>query len=332
MNKKGNSRSKESVKKKETMSKFSGGKNSEEDNFEKYKMFLQKKREGKDINEEEEREEEEYIGQGDNEKISYEPFEPYNIPKTIEEHKNNLEDLINRSDFLLEFIDIRNLKGTRCLRLENSIKINKKLILVLGKADIFSQDFIEKKIDLLKKENNLVLVVSSYIREKIIEMYEQLKQILFGNNTNNIFNKKCIKIGVIGYPNMGKNTFIKSIQLLSEANSCDKIIYFNNKSFGIDSLPGTIFEKDDKDTLFISKEFKDIYLIPNPENLFEKLFQYIDKNKIKEIYDLNEINNISDLIKEFSFKFQYDFNESKLIYLHIMRDMIDAKINYDIDP
>ena len=130
---------------------------------------------------------------------------------------------------------------------------------------------------------------------------------------------------------MGKSTFIKSIQLLKEANSFEKIIYFDDRTFGIDSLPGTIFEKDDDNTLFISKEFKDISLIPNPEKLIEKLFEYIDKNKIKEIYNLNDFNTLHDLIKEFSIKFQYNENENNLIILHIIRDIIEGKINYDIN-
>lgn len=131
---------------------------------------------------------------------------------------------------------------------------------------------------------------------------------------------------------MGKNSFIKSMQLLSETNSCEKNIYFNNRSFGIDSLPRTIFEKDDVNTIFISKEFKDINLIPNPKCLIEKLFEYIDKNKIKEIYSINDINNIEDLIKDFSLKFHYDINDNKLIFLYIIRDIINGKIIYDINP
>ena len=131
---------------------------------------------------------------------------------------------------------------------------------------------------------------------------------------------------------MGKNSFIKSMQLLSETNSCEKNIYFNNRSFGIDSLPRTIFEKDDVNTIFISKEFKDINLIPNPKCLIEKLFEYIDKNKIKEIYSINDINNIEDLIKDFSLKFHYDINYNKLIFLYIIRDIINGKIIYDINP
>ena len=131
---------------------------------------------------------------------------------------------------------------------------------------------------------------------------------------------------------MGKNSFIKSMQLLSETNSCEKNIYFNNRSFGIDCLPRTIFEKDDVNTIFISKEFKDINLIPNPKCLIEKLFEYIDKNKIKEIYSINDINNIEDLIKDFSLKFHYDINDNKLIFLYIIRDIIVGKIIYDINP
>ena len=131
---------------------------------------------------------------------------------------------------------------------------------------------------------------------------------------------------------MGKNSFIKSMQLLSETNSCEKNIHFNNRSFGIDSLPRTIFEKDDVNTIFISKEFKDINLIPNPKCLIEKLFEYIDKNKIKEIYSINDINNIEDLIKDFSLKFHYDINDNKLIFLYIIRDIIVGKIIYDINP
>ena len=122
------------------------------------------------------------------------------------------------------------------------------------------------------------------------------------------------------------------MQLLSEANSCEIIIYFNNRTFSIDRLPGTIFEKDDVNTIFISKEFKDIDLIPNPKCLIEKSSHYIDKNKIKEIYSLNDINNIEDLIKKFSLIFHYVINDNKFIFLYIIRDIIDGKIIYDINP
>ena len=73
------------------------------------------------------------MNEEDNENFSYIPFEPYNIPKTKEEHEKNLKDLINRSDLILEFIDIRNIKGIRCIKIENEIKTNKHLILVLAK-------------------------------------------------------------------------------------------------------------------------------------------------------------------------------------------------------
>jgi len=348
MKKNGNSQPKKHLQNvKNKISKKIKNKKYKNEFYELEKNLLQKKREEKDIlkdedyNEEEEYEyeedeldyEEEYneypdlmINDDEYERFPCDNFEPYNIPKTNEEHKKNLEDLINRSDIILEFIDIRNINGTRCFNLENEIKKKKNLILVLSKSDNFSKEFIDKKLDLLKKDN-LVLVVSSYIREKIIEMYDKLKEIILGINND----KKCIKIGIIGYPNMGKSTFIKSIQLLKEANSFEKIIYFDDRTFGIDSLPGTIFEKDDDNTLFISKEFKDISLIPNPEKLIEKLFEYIDKNKIKEIYNLNDFNNLHDLIKEFSIKFQYNENENNLIILHIIRDIIEGKINYDIN-
>ena len=348
MKKNGNSQPKKHLQNvKNKISKKIKNKKYKNEFYELEKNLLQKKRKEKDIlkdedyNEEEEYEyeedeldyEEEYneypdlmINDDEYERFPCDNFEPYNIPKTNEEHKKNLEDLINRSDIILEFIDIRNINGTRCFNLENEIKKKKNLILVLSKSDNFSKEFIDKKLDLLKKDN-LVLVVSSYIREKIIEMYDKLKEIILGINND----KKCIKIGIIGYPNMGKSTFIKSIQLLKEANSFEKIIYFDDRTFGIDSLPGTIFEKDDDNTLFISKEFKDISLIPNPEKLIEKLFEYIDKNKIKEIYNLNDFNNLHDLIKEFSIKFQYNENENNLIILHIIRDIIEGKINYDIN-
>ncbi len=346
MKKKGNSQSKKHLKNvKNNISKKIKNKKYKDEYFQFEKTLLQKKREEKDIlKDEEDREEEEYeeeeldyaeeydeypdimINNDDYERFPNDTFEPYNIPKTKEEHKKYLEDLIKRSDIILEFIDIRNINGTRCFNLENEIKEKKNLILVISKSDIFTKEFIDQKIDFLKQEN-LVLVVSSYIREKIIEMYNQLKEIILGINID----KKCIKIGIIGYPNMGKSTFIKSIQLLKEANSFEKIIYFDDRTFGIDSLPGTIFEKDDDNTLFISKEYKDISLIPNPEKLIVKLFDYIDKNKIKEIYNINDFNNLSELIKEFSIKFQYNDNENNLIILHILRDIIEGKINYEIN-
>jgi ribosome biogenesis GTPase A len=345
MKKKGNSQPKKHLKNAKNYISKIKNKKCKDEFFQFEKNLLQKKREEKDIlkddddSEDEEYEEdeldyaEEYYeypdlirNNEDYEKFPCDTFEPYNVPKTNEEHQKNLEDLINRSDIILEFIDIRNINGTRCFNLENEIKKNKNLILVLAKSDIFTKEFLDQKIDLLKKEN-LVLVVSSYIREKIIEMYNQLKEIILGINND----KKCIKIGIIGYPNMGKSTFIKSIQLLKEANSFEKIIYFDDRSFGIDSLPGTIFEKDDDNTLFISKEFKEISKIPKPEKLIKNILDYVDKKKIKEIYNFKEFHNFDDLIKEFCRKFKYDNKNIKLVSQHIINDIIEGKIIYEIN-
>ncbi len=85
------------------------------------------------------------MNEEDNENFSYILFQPYNIPKAKEEHEKNLEDLI-WSDLILEFIDIRKIKGTRCIKIENEIKSKKHLILVLAKSDIFPQNFINSKI------------------------------------------------------------------------------------------------------------------------------------------------------------------------------------------
>ena len=262
------------------------------------------------------------------ENLPHDEFKTYIIPKTKEEHKKNLFDLIKRSDLILEFIDIRNVKGTRCEKIEKEIKDkNKVLILVLAKVDLVSKEFLDKIYNTLKKKN-LVLILSSFIREKVNIMFDKLKKIV----NDNLKKNKKIKIGIIGYPNMGKNLFIQSIQLINNANSDDKIIYFNNnKNFGIDCVPGTIFEKDDDNTLFISKEFKEISKIPKPEKLIKNILDYVDKKKIKEIYNFKEFHNFDDLIKEFCRKFKYDNKNIKLVSQHIINDIIEGKIIYEIN-
>ena len=77
----------------------------------------------------------------DNEIFSYIPFQPYNIPKTKEKHEKNLEDL-NRNGLNLEFIDIKNIKGIKCIKIENKIKTYKHLILHLTKNNIIPHYFI----------------------------------------------------------------------------------------------------------------------------------------------------------------------------------------------
>ena len=260
--------------------------------------------------------------------LPHDKFKVYNIPKTKDEHKKNLDDLIKKSDIILEFIDVRNVKGTRCEKIEKEIKDkNKTLILVLAKCDTVSKEFLDKTFENLRKQSNLVLILSSYIREKISGMYDKLKKIIHGHSKKN----KNHKIGIIGYPNMGKKLFIQSIQLLMNANSDEKIIYFNeNKSFGIDCIPGTIYEKDDENTLFISKEYKEITKIPKPEKLIEKLLDFVDKEKIKKIYNFKDFNNLNELYKEFSIKFKYDNKDHKSIAQHIIQDIIDGKIIYEI--
>lgn len=272
-----------------------------------------------------------FMSEEDLEKLPHDPFDCYSIPKTKKEHKDYIYTLISESDIILEVVDARNPFDTQInTQITDTIKEDKskKIVLLLNKIDLVTPSDLQKKIDELKK-NNLIITCSTYNREKVEDMYNQLKSIVEQHLSQNQ-NKKNVKIGIIGYPNMGKNSIINSIKLLEGADCLDRFIYFDeNKSFGINSIFGTCYEKEDNNSMFFSKSEKKIENIKNPQELIKNLINCVDKNAIQLKYKIIP-NTLNELITAISQKYSFN-NDINKVSFHILKELLNGTINYSLN-
>lgn len=274
----------------------------------------------------------------DLEKLPHDRFFTYNIPKTIEENKKYIPKLINESDIILELLDARDIYHSKNKEVEDLINKNDKklLIFVITKSDLVSEQYLEKIKKFLEEENNNknpVLITSSLIREKIHSFFDELKDQIAKFLVNNIdkTDDAVIKIGIIGAPNVGKNSLIQSLELIIDSNCEQKNIYFDEeKSFYVNSVPGITFDENDNNNFLISKKYKEVKDIPEPINLIRNLLNIVDKNKLKDIYELDKapesLDEFISLIKQ-----KYEFDDNNIAIYKILTDIITGTIKYEVD-
>ena len=177
-----------------------------------------------------------FMTEEDLEKLPHDKFTCFNIPSTKEEHQEYIKTLTNDSDILLVVVDSRD-----PIKTQPNLNCEKETVLILNKADLVSTEELTKKVGELSK-NKKVVVCSTYLREKVEEMYDKLVQIVneYKEKHKDI---KQIKCGIVGYPEVGKGSIIQSLKLLENADCYERYIYFDeDKRIAINSIPGTVQE------------------------------------------------------------------------------------------
>ena len=275
-----------------------------------------------------------FMNPEDLEKMPHDKFIPYTIPITIPENKEYIPMLISESDIILELLDARDIYHSKNKNIEELINNNDKkvLILVITKSDLVTEEYINKIKNFLEKENsnNRIIITSSLMREKIQYLFDELQtQIKIFKEKNE--DKNPVKIGIIGAPNVGKNSLIQSLELIVNTNCEEKYIYFDEeKNFCVNSVPGITFDEDENNNFLISKKYKEIKDIPEPKKLINKLMDVVDKNKLKEIYEFGKIpenlDDFIDLLKE-----KYEFEDRNESVQKILNDIITGKISYEVN-
>ena len=270
----------------------------------------------------------------DFENLPHDKFTTYIIPNTSEENKNYLPLLISDSDIILELLDARDIIHSRNKQVEELIRKekNKLLIYILTKTDLISSEYLFKVNNYLRNENNeqIVINISSLVRETIHVFIDELKKCV-EKLLSYIKEEKIIKIGIIGAPNVGKNSLVQSLELIVNANCEDKYIFFGEvKTFCINSVPATLFDEKEENNILISKMYKNINEIKEPKKLVQNLLDIINKDNLKDIYELNKTpENLDEFILLINQKYQFE-DENKSI-LKILGDIITGKIRYEID-
>ena len=271
--------------------------------------------------------------QEDIEGLPHDKFTQYLIPSTPEENKKYLPLLISDSDIILELLDSRDIIHSRNKQFEESFKNkkNKLLIYILTKSDLVSAEYLLRAKNILQKEddNSIIISISSLIRETIQSFLIEIKKYT-ETFKKNIKTNKLIKVGILGAPNIGKNSFIQSLELIFHANCDDKYIFFDDeKTFCINSVPAVLYDELEENNVLISKIYKNIKEIPEPKHLLQNLMSIINNNILKDTYELSKVpENLDDFI--YLIEQKYEFKEYNGSIWKIIEDIITGKIKYEI--
>ena len=273
----------------------------------------------------------------DIENMPHDIFDTYDEPSTEKENKEYIKKLINESEVILYLLDARDVLYFLDKNFEKMINAdNKLLIYIINKIDLVSQNYLKKISTYLSKVTNKnfpKLFCSCLIREKIKDLYDNINfEILKFKTTIKTPKKKntIVKIGIVGMPNVGKNSLVQSFELLVNSFCENQYINFGgNQIFSVNSIPGTIYGTTENEHL-ISRKYKNVQDIPDTSSLIKNLFKFADKNKIKDIYSLNKkLENEDSLIEEL--KKKYGLKIDKSAELIILDDIISGKITYEMN-
>ena len=125
--------------------------------------------------------------------------------------------VIHQADILLEVVDARMITETRNLEIEERIhKLDKKLILVVNKADLVGLEILKKKKAQLRKEGMDCIFLSA--RKHLGNTILKRRIMRFAEGDT--------RIGVLGYPNTGKSSVINVLKGVSASHptSCSSIL------------------------------------------------------------------------------------------------------------
>jgi len=214
-----------------------------------------------------------------------------NRPKTkkntdIKSYSRVIEDIISKSDIILEILDSRIPNLSKNNEIEELAKqLNKKVIFILNKADLINPKDLKRKLKDLKKQNK-TFAVSSKERTGT----KRLREYLFA------LGKKSteLKIGVLGYPNTGKSSLINSLakrkktKVTSWAGTTHGQQYVKlHKNILIIDSPGIIPIKENdelRQALIASKNVEKIKNLGLVAHTIINIFY--DKEPIEKLYNI----------------------------------------------
>ncbi|XP_038864712.1 guanine nucleotide-binding protein-like 3 [Salvelinus namaycush] len=166
-------------------------------------------------------------------------------PRNSKKHFcSELNKVIDASDVIIEVLDARDPLGCRCPQLEEAVlkrSGNKKLLFLLNKIDLVPKENVEKWLQCLQLEFPAVAFkASTQLQDKTVQekkarfatlngVVDQTKGVacygsgcllqLLGDFANGTGREGSVKVGLVGFPNVGKSSLINSLKGMRACNA-----------------------------------------------------------------------------------------------------------------
>ncbi|NPA38766.1 MAG: GTPase RsgA [Candidatus Nanohaloarchaeota archaeon] len=207
-------------------------------------------------------------------------------PREWLREKSIAKKVLSDADVVFEVVDARIPNETRNKVIEDLAKErNKELYIIVNKIDLVPKEFLKEIKENLTKDYPLILF-SAHKRLGLKELNRIIKELAKRN--------KLIKIGVLGYPNVGKSSIINTLKKKKVATTSPKpgmtrgqqLVKLDRNVYLIDT-PG-IITLEYQDDLAL----KGSYLPEKLEQPIETAIKLLDKiiekhpKSIKELYKI----------------------------------------------
>lgn len=245
-------------------------------------------------------------------------------PREWLREKSIAKKVLTESNLILEVVDARIPYETRNSVVENLAKErNKQLIVVLNKSDLVPRDFVLDIKKEIEKEFPTV-IFSAHKNIGIKELFDMIK--------NFAKDKGIVKIGVLGYPNVGKSSVINTLKKKKVATTSpkpgmtvgEKLIKLDENIFLIDT-PGIITLEYPEDLVLKGSWIPDKLEHPVDValNLIEKILKH-KKEALEGAYKIKVLDEPLKTLEEIGKKLNYKISGGEIDY-----DRVAKKILWD---
>ena len=239
-------------------------------------------------------------------------------------------NVLKNSDIVLLLVDARMPEITRNSEIIEKVeKMKKRLTLVFNKSDLINKQEIKN----LKKIYPSAYFVSGTKKTGV----KRLKAYLVNLSEN--WNSTTLRVGLVGYPNVGKSTLINLLapsakaKVSSISGTTKKTQWIRVDKLRIMDSPGVIPFGDRKTKMGITSA-KDPHKIKNPEKVATRIIEFLgkrDDETLERFYKVKKQETNYELFLEIGKKMNYlikggEIDENRTA-IKIIKDWQSGKIN-----
>jgi len=234
--------------------------------------------------------------------------------------------VVEAADVVLEVLDARDPLGSRCPQVEEAVLnsgLNKRLVLVINKIDLIPKDNLEKWLKYLRNELPVVAFKASTqnqrqnlsqskvpvqrstegLRRSALCLGADMLMTLLGNYCRNKGIKTSIRVGVVGFPNVGKSSIINSLKRSKACNvGATPGVTRTMQEIQLDKhivlldCPGVVVATGSSDAAVALRNALRVETLEDPVKPVEAILQRVNRAQLLMYYRLPDFTTVHEFL------------------------------------